>query len=245
MELSHVGSAKTFVLVHGASHGGWCYDRVAKLLRAKGHRVFAPTLPGLAERLGENAGRKIDLTAHVDDILGLFDREGIEDAFLCGHSYGGMVISGVADRIPDRIRNLVFIDAVVPEDGARMTDYVFPGFKLWPIVAAVWLLGKGSTLMAPPAKFFAINEADRAMVDRQLTPHPMASLREKICLAGNADRIPGHTYIYATEWGFAPITTQFQRAKERAGWKVFEVKSGHDIMIDAPQELAGILSSLD
>lgn len=100
-------NAKIRVLIHGASHGGWCYDRVAELLRSQGHRVFAPTLPGLAERSADNARRRIDLTAHIDDILGMFEHEGIEDAILCGHSYGGMVISGVADRIPDRVRNLV------------------------------------------------------------------------------------------------------------------------------------------
>lgn len=245
MEPPGVVAAKTFVLVHGASHGGWCYDRVADLLRSQGHRVFTPTLPGLAERFSENAGRRIDLTAHVEDILALFDRENIHDALLCGHSYGGMVISGVADRIPARIRNLVFIDAVVPESGKRMTDYVFPGWKLYPIMAAVWLLGKGSTLMAPPAKFFKVNEADRKMVDRRMTPHPFASLRERIVLEGHADHIANHTYIFGTNWGFAPIVEQHKRAKAREGWKVFEVEAGHDIMIDASKELAAILSSLD
>lgn len=239
------GTAKTYVLVHGASHGGWCYDRVAELLRAQGHRVFTPTLPGLAERFEENRRGRIDLTAHIDDILGLFGREDIDDAILCGHSYGGMVVSGVADRIPDRIRNLVFIDAVVPESGKCMADYVFPGWRLLPIMAAVWILGRGSMLVAPKAKFFNVNEADREMVDRHLTPHPMASLREKISIGGNVDRIANHTYIYATNWGFAAIVEQFQRAKARKGWKVFEVESGHDIMIDAPEALAEILSSLD
>lgn len=235
--------ARTFVLVHGASHGGWCYERVANLLRAQGHRVFTPTLAGLAERSGEDAGG-INLTTHVEDILGLFDREALSDVVLCGHSYGGMVIGGVADKIPDRIRNLVFLDAVVPENGRRMTDYVFPGWNLLPIMAAVWIVGGGSRLMAPPAKFFKVNPADRKMVDQQLTPHPFASLREKIRIADNASRIANHTYIFATAWGFAPIVEQYERAKARAGWKVFEVKSGHDVMIDAPAELAEILVGL-
>lgn len=236
---------KTFVLIHGASHGGWCYDRVARLLRSSGHRVFAPTLPGLAERYSENRTRRITLTDHVDEIVELFARENIREAFLCGHSYGGMVISGVAERIPERIHNLIFLDAVVPENGARMTDYVFPGWRLLPVLAAVAILGRGRTCIAPPASYFRVNEADRAMVDRKMTPHPFESLREKIELTGRADSVPNHTYIYGTEWGFAPITRQFEAAKRRKGWKVFEIAAGHDVMIDAPDELARILISLD
>ncbi len=245
MNSSSSGPTRTFVLVHGASHGGWCYDRVAKLLRAQGHQVFTPTLAGLAER-SEEISPRINLTTHVNDILSLFEREHLENVFLCGHSYGGMVISGVADKIPDRIRNLVFIDAVVPESGKCMNDYVFPGWKLIPVLLAVWLLGRGYKLTPPPpAWYFRVNKADRKMVDQHLTPHPFASLRQKISIGNNADRIASHTYIYATNWGFPPIVEQFERAKARPGWKVFEVESGHDIMIDAPVRLAEILSGQD
>jgi pimeloyl-ACP methyl ester carboxylesterase len=245
MKQTGMATAKTFVLVHGASHGGWCYERVATILRSQGHRVFAPTLAGVGERVEEISPR-IDLTTHVNDILGLFERERLENVFLCGHSYGGMVVSGVAEKIPDRIRNLVFIDSVVPENGKCMNDYVFPGWKLIPVLLAVRLLGRGYKLTPPPpAWYFKVNRADQAMVNRHLTAHPFASLQEKIKIGGNSDRVAGHTYIYATKFGFAPITEQYERAKARGGWKVFEVESGHDIMIDAPKELADILSSLD
>lgn len=237
-------SARTFVLVHGASHGGWCYDRVADRLRAFGHRVFTPTLAGLAERSNEDA-RQINLTTHVNDILGLFSREDLHDVVLCGHSYGGMVISGVADQIPDRISNLVFLDAVVPDNGACMADYIFPGWRGVMLKIMVALLGGGSRVIAPPASFFKVNKADRKMVDRLMTSHPYPSLRERISIGDQADRIPGHTYIYATEWGFPAITEQFERARKRPGWRVFEVASGHDIMIDAPGELSEILNSLN
>jgi pimeloyl-ACP methyl ester carboxylesterase len=237
-------SPRTFVLVHGASHGGWCYDRVADRLRALGHRVFTPTLAGLAERSGEDA-RQINLTTHVNDILRLFDQEGLRDVVLCGHSYGGMVISGVADQIPERIDNLVFLDAVVPDNGTCMADYIFPGWRGVMLKVMVALLGGGSRVIAPPASFFKVNKADRKMVDRMMTSHPYPSLRENIRIGNNADRIAGHTYIYATEWGFPAITDQFERAKKRIGWRVFEVKSGHDIMIDAPDELSEILNDLD
>ena len=236
--------AKTFVLIHGASHGGWCYDRVAAALRSKGHRVFAPTLAGLAERASMDA-RRIDLSTHINEVVELFERENLSEVVLCGHSYGGMVIAGVADRIPDRIENLVFLDAVVPENGRSMNDYVFPGWRILPILISVWLFGRGYRLTPPPpAWFFKVNKADRAMVNRRLTGHPFKTLTEKIHIGSNADRIPNHTYIYATNWGNPQIAEQYEFAKRREGWKVFEVASGHDIMIDAPDELAGILVSV-
>lgn len=235
--------ARTFVLIHGASHGGWCYDRVADILRSQGHRVFAPTLAGLAERASMDA-RRINLTTHINEVVDLFERENLGDVVLCGHSYGGMVIAGVADRIPDRIENLVFLDAVVPENGKSMNDYVFPGWRILPILISVWLFGRGYKLTPPPpAWFFKVNKADRAMVNRRLTGHPFKTLTEKIRIGSNADRIPNHTYIYATRWGNPQIAEQYERAKRREGWKVFEVESGHDIMIDAPAELARILVS--
>ena len=234
---------RTFVLIHGASHGGWCYDRVAAILRSQGHRVFAPTLAGLAERVSMDA-RRINLTTHIDEVVALFEQEDLSNVVLCGHSYGGMVIAGVADRIPDRIGNLVFLDAVVPEDGKSMNDYVFPGWRLLPIALSVRLFGGGSRLTPPPpAWFFKVNKADRAMVNRHLTSHPYATLTEKIRIGNNADRIPNHTYIYATNWGNPQIAEQYELAKRRKGWKVFEVASGHDVMIDAPNDLARILTS--
>lgn len=234
---------KTFVLIHGASHGGWCYDRVAAILRPQGYRVFTPTLAGLAERAAMDA-RRINLTTHIDEVVELFERENLRDVVLCGHSYGGMVIGGVADQIPDRISNLVFLDAVVPEDGKCMNEYVFPGWLLLPILMAVWLFGRGYKLTPPPpAAFFKVNKADQAMVNRRLTAHPFATLREKIRIGNNADRIADHTYIYAANWGNPQIAKQYELAKKRKGWKVFEVACGHDVMIDAPNELARILVS--
>ena len=235
--------AKTFVLIHGASHGGWCYDRVAEILRSQGHRVFAPTLAGLAERAHMDA-RRINLTTHIDEIVELFEREDLREAVLCGHSYGGMVVGGVADQIPDRISNLVFLDAVVPEDGKCMNDYVFPGWRLAPVLIAVWLFGRGYKLTPPPpAGFFKVNKADRAMVSRRLTGHPFKTLSEKIRIGNNADRITNHTYIYAANWRNPQIAKQYELAKQRTDWKVFEVECGHDVMIDAPNELARILVS--
>ena len=111
----------TFVLVHGAWHGGWCWTRVARKLRAAGHEVHTPTLTGLGER-AHLLTRDVDLDTHIADILGLFEAEEIEDAVLCGHSYAGMVITDVADRIADRLRAIVYLDAFVPDHGQSLFD---------------------------------------------------------------------------------------------------------------------------
>ncbi|WP_444900316.1 alpha/beta fold hydrolase [Microbulbifer sp. VAAC004] len=106
----------TFVLVHGAWQGGWCWRRVADRLRNFGHLVFAPTLTGLGERV-HLLNDKIDLDTHIQDVLGVIESEELSNIILCGHSYGGMVITGVADKVPSNVRTLVYLDALVPESG--------------------------------------------------------------------------------------------------------------------------------
>src|SRR5438128_128006 len=102
----------TFVLVHGAWHGGWCWKRVTPLLRAAGHEVYATTLTGLGERV-HLASPNVGLALHVQDVVGVLEYEDLRDVILVGHSYGGIVISGVADRVPERLRHLVYLDALV------------------------------------------------------------------------------------------------------------------------------------
>jgi len=238
--------ARTFVLVHGAFHGGWCYRRVADMLRSQGHRVFTPTLSGLAERSKDNC-HPINLTTHINEIVDLLMWEELDDVVLCGHSYGGMVVGGVADALPDRIQNLVYVDAVIPEEGKSMADYVFPGEILLQVIEGAGIAGGGFMVPVRPdnAAFFNVNEADRAMVDRLCTPQQLGTLIEKIRIGTNHERVRRHTYIHAKNWGFPPIDQTYARAKTFPDWKLYEVDAGHDIMLDAPVQLAEILSSLD
>ena len=110
---------KTFVLVHGAWHGAWCWRRVSDLLEGKGHKVFTPTLTGLGER-SHLLRQGIDVSTHVTDVVNLMKWERLSDVVLCGHSYGGMVVSGVAEQMADKIGSIVFLDAFVPDDGDSM-----------------------------------------------------------------------------------------------------------------------------
>ena len=109
----------TFVLVHGGGHGGWCWKRCAQALRARGHEVYAPTLTGFGERAHLASP---DFETFVTDVANVVAFEDLHDVVLTGHSYGGMVITGVMDRVPDRIRHVVFLDAAVPEDGMSLWD---------------------------------------------------------------------------------------------------------------------------
>jgi pimeloyl-ACP methyl ester carboxylesterase len=115
----------TFVLVHGSMHGGWCWQRVAPLLRAAGHEVFTPTLTGLGERV-HLAHPDIDLDTHIQDVLGVLEDEDLHDVVLVGHSYATLVIIGVADRLPERIAHLVYLDGPIAGEGQALLDFFPP-----------------------------------------------------------------------------------------------------------------------
>ena len=122
MPISKAGDAThTFVLVHGAWHGGWCWRRVSDRLLTAGHRVFTPTLTGLADR-AHLLTPEVNLMTHVQDVVGLIQSEELEDIVLCGHSYGGMVITGVAEALRSRIDAMVYLDAFVPEPQQSLVD---------------------------------------------------------------------------------------------------------------------------
>ena len=152
-----------FVLVHGAWHGGWCFKRVAGLLRRAGHEVYTPTLTGLGER-AHLIRPTVSLETHVDDVVGVLRCEELSDVVLCGHSYGGMVISGVAEQAADRLRALVYLDAFVPENGQSLFD-LLPSGRACTMRADARENGEGYMVMPPPAAYFNVNAADAAWVD--------------------------------------------------------------------------------
>jgi pimeloyl-ACP methyl ester carboxylesterase len=227
--------SRNFVLVHGAWHGGWCYRRVADLIRAQGHHVETPTLTGLGER-SHLAGFQINCSTHIQDVVNVIRWERLEDVILCGHSYGGMVIGGVADAIPQTISAVVYLDCPLPENAKSAFDLV-PQAQAR-LVAATAEYG-GFLVKPPAAKAFDVNAADQDMVDALLTPHPLASLCEPLKLTGAYMRIVRKIYVQATSGHYpAPV-----RIKEDPDWKVVDVTSGHDIMIDAPAAVANVLLS--
>jgi pimeloyl-ACP methyl ester carboxylesterase len=225
-----------FVLVHGGFHGGWSYRRVAKLLRQAGHEVYTPTLTGLGER-SHLAVMPINLDTHIADIINTILWEDLSDVVLVGHSYGGMVITGVADRISDRISALVYLDALVPEDGDTLLSRR-PQF-MDPFIARV---AKGGGLMVSPlpasAKDTSLPE-DWAWIDEKSTPHPFACFVQAIKLSGRGEAVAKRVYVYAAGGTFDGM---YDRFRTDAGARVMSVgSSSHSMMIDSPERVAEIL----
>ena len=168
----------TFVLVHGAWHGGWCWSRVAARLRAGGHTVWTPTLTGVGERV-HLAHAGIDLETHIADVLSVIGAEELDGIVLCGHSYGGMVITGVADRATERVRSLVYLDAFVPEDGQSLLS-LQPAERQARMRASA-AKGDGWRIAPITAAHFNVREAaDRDWVDRRCVAQPLQTFAQPL-----------------------------------------------------------------
>ncbi len=230
-------SGKTFVLVHGAWHGGWCWRRVSDLLQKKGHKVFTPTMTGLGER-SHLIDAKVNLATHVTDIVNVIKWENLNDIVLVGHSYGGVIISGVAEQAREAIGSIVFLDAFVPETGDSLAAKASQPVR----EAIAALVQKGDTAMKPvPAAVFRVNEKDRAWVDGMCTPHPIATLTDKITVTGAREKIAKKAYVRAKGYPSVPFDGMQERYKADAAWRSYELPCGHDAMVDMPDRLTEIL----
>lgn len=231
----------TFVLVHGSKHGGWCWKRVAEGLRGQGHEVYCPSLSGVGERAHLAESAVINLETHILDISELLFFEDLRHVLLVGHSYGGMVITGVADRVPERVGHLVYLDAVVPHDGESHFDLVSS-----PVATALrdFISSEGRGLLLPPAatppQQFGVTEAkDIEWVRERLTSQPAATFEQRLALKGSAIAVP-RTYVKCLE---SSIIDQLvlERVRSDSSFQWTEIAAGHDAMITAPDLLADTL----
>ncbi len=233
----------TYVLVHGAYHGGWCWRDVADILRAQGHAVFTPTLSGLGERAHQLA-QAPGLATMIEDVVQVIECEELRDVVLVGHSFSGLVISGVADRIRHRIRHLVYLDALVLPGGTAVLDGASEESRAYYDSLRIANGGSGG-IPAPPVGFFAVaNGEQEQWLGRRLTPHPVEAFFETLQLdnpVGNG--IPA-TYIVCTEPFFAPTEPSRIFAATQPGWRFLDIATGHDAMISAPGELAELLKKM-
>jgi len=228
----------TFVLIHGAWHGGWCWQRVAEPLRQLGHRVFTPTLTGLGER-AHLLDPQVDLITHVRDAVGVIEAEELEQVVLCGHSYGGMVITGAADAGRHRIDAMVYLDAFVPEPGQSLIDCLPPDRQRMireNSAASGWMTE------SPPATAWKVRAPeDRAWVDRRTTPHPSATMSQPLNHARPWENVRKAVYVRAEGYDPSPFAPIAERLKGDPRWQVVGVPCGHDVMVDEPQKLIDIL----
>ncbi|WP_413764748.1 alpha/beta fold hydrolase [Variovorax sp. Varisp41] len=234
----------TFVLVHGAWHGGWCWSRVAARLRERGHAVYTPTLTGLGERR-HLISPQINLDTHVEDVVNLLQFEELERVVLVGHSYAGIVISGVADRVPQRLRQLVYLDALLLEPGKSLFSD-FPPAVVEQRLKAIRETGGGVGAAAalPPAAFGVKDPADAAWVARHLTPQPVGTYLQPLLLKAPLGNGLPKTYIECTGDPIATLEPTKARVRADAGWQLRTLATGHDAMVTAPAALTELLTDL-
>ncbi len=231
----------TFVLVHGAWTGGWFWWRVGKALQEASHQVLRPTLTGLGERV-HLATREIDLNTHIEDVANALRFEDVHRVVLAGHGYGGMVITGAADREPARIHHLVYVDAFTPDNGQSSLSIAGPETAARLQNAAK---EKGDAWQVPlPFKLdeFGITaEVDTRWLTHRLTPMPLKALAQPIALAGHIPpRLP-RTFIHGANSTVPPFAELAARAKVTSGWRYKEIAAGYFSPVSSPKEVAGLL----
>ena len=234
-----------FVLVHGAFAGGWYWRLVRQGLERAGHSVFTPTMTGAGER-AHLLSREIHLATHVEDIVNVLHYEDLSKVILVGHSYGGMVITGVAEQIPERLSALVYLDAAAPLDGQTATGGFAVGTgEVLQNMVAEWLL--------PPVPLAAFGVTDPALVawaQPRRTPHPLHTLSEPITVRNQAAARLPHWYIRCrlrdaliAAFGADPLAPFVERARAE-GWPLIEIDSGHDAMAAAPDAVITTLGEV-
>ena len=229
----------TFVLCHGAHGGGWQWRTVADLLRANGHTVFTPTLTGHGERV-HLANPDIDLDTFITDVANVIRFEELDDVILLGHSFGGMVITGVADLIPEKLSHLIYLDAYVPKDGESASDLLGPEIVAQ-IMALVEQYGEGWMVPHIPLP--------DEIPDPRYVPLPLKTATQPVRSRNPAAWALPRTFIYCTEekelmLTGQPIVDAAQVAKNDAGWRYYELQSGHVPSDTMPDELAKLLNRI-
>jgi len=229
----------TFVLVHGAWHGGWCWRAVADLLAADGHKVFTPTLSGLADR-AHLLTRDISLDTHIRDVASLIEWEELQDVVLCGHSYGGMVVTGAADAVADRLHALVYLDAFVPQDGESLETYA-PPHRITHMYEEAEKYGDGWKVPPLPVTAWLQDAAQQAWVEPKVTPHPLRCMNEPISLSGAYKSVTDKHYILASAndpSAFQPIHAHLRGEPD---WQCHAIDGPHDLMVSHPAETTALL----
>lgn len=230
----------SIVLAHGAWSAAWAWKKMRPLIRAAGHEFFSPTYTGLGER-AHLAGPQIDLSTHIQDVLAVLEFEDLRDVTLLGHSYGGMVATGVADKAADRTARVIYIDAFAPRDGQSLFDLVGPKAEA-NMRAGAAKDGDGWKLPINPMPPDTAPE-DVAWASPRRRPQPIKTFEQKISL-GSGTMPPRH-YIYAKKNGPGDVFRQFgERAKGEAGWTYREIDASHNPHITCPEVLMALLTQI-
>lgn len=220
---------KTYVFIPGGWQGAWAFDPITERLTKLGKKCFALTLPGL-EIEHQEQNRIINLDTHIQFVVDFIARENLSNVILCGYSYSGMVITGCADQIPERILALVYIDAYVPKHGDScwtLTNDIFRN------IFAAGAGGDGVTVAVPSGG------------DIRRRPHPLGAFMQNLTLNGNQEKITNRALIYHTGWADTPFTAQYELLKNSPNWQVETLDCGHNAMRESPDKLSQLLCDLE
>jgi len=216
---------KTYVFIPGGWHGGWAFDPIKERLQEFDRKCISLTLPGLElEPIEKN--NMINLSTHIQFVVDFILKENIKNVILCGHSYGGLVITGVADAMAERIHALVYIDAYVPKNGDSCWSLTSEMYRDRFVTGAAH---DGFNIAVPPG------------IENRRRPHPLATFMQSIQLKGKHEQILNHAFIYLTGWEGTPFNNQYKRLKDSPDWHVETINSVHNVMREAPDRLTEIL----
>ena len=231
----------TILVAHGAWSAGWAWKKLHPLMRSRGHRIVTPTYTGLGER-AHLAHRGIDLEAHIEDLLAVMLYEDLRDVVLVGHSYGGMVATGAAERALERVAQQVYLDAFVPRDGQALLDLVSPEARA-AMRKAAGEQGEGWRIPPNPVPDDT-SEADRAWILPRRVMQPLATFEQALRVHGAADHLP-RSYVYCKRAAPGDVFRQFaERAQREPGWRLFELDASHSPNVTAPEALADLLAGI-
>ncbi|MBW7923459.1 MAG: alpha/beta hydrolase [Burkholderiaceae bacterium] len=231
----------TFLVAHGAWSAGWVWKKMRPLLRERGHELFTPTYTGLGERV-HLANPEIGLSTHISDVVSVLEFEDLHDVTLIGHSYGGMVATGVADRVPQRLAQIVYLDAFVPLDGQSLNS-----LRPSPLPAGMGNVAHvdADEWRIPPNPLppdTSPEDADWIMPRRVMQPRQ--TFEEPVRITGAVYRLP-RAYVYCTRVAPGDVFRQFaERARSEPGWRYFELDASHSPHVTAPLALARLLDRI-
>ncbi|WP_315770497.1 MULTISPECIES: alpha/beta hydrolase [unclassified Bradyrhizobium] len=215
----------SFVLIPGGWHGGWMYAALSARLQQAGHDAYAVTLTGL-EETPARAAHAVNLDTHIADVIDLLTIEDLSEVILCAHSYGGMVATGVADRVPERLAALIYLDAFAPENGQSWWDLAGDAYRRFVIERA----GHDGLTALP-----------REGSDPRRRPHPLGTFIQALKLHSPVPAALQRTFVYASGWSATPFTAQYERLRSDPAWRVHAFACGHDVVQHAPDETFDLL----
>ena len=231
-----------FLLIHGAWHGGWVWNEISEILNYQGYSVSTPTLTGLGEKK-HLLSSKITIDTFIEDVVNHIIFENLNNIILVGHSFAGSVISGVADKLKDRIQKLIYFDAVILKDGQKPFD-IAPKVLVKQRIELAKRFGNGISIPAPSADAFGVFDVKKSLLlEEKLTPHPLSTYQSKLTIKNEIGNGIPLFYIFCNDPVYKSLESS-RKVVRKLKWPIFELNAGHDAMLTHPKETLNLLMKI-